>query len=298
MVKWFKDLFLSAFISISFALKRVDDELRADPIDLFKTEQRAEMKSMFSMFDEQYVQQFYEILKKADKFLRTANPAKIQKTAAKFGLNYGMKDHNGRRFEHYGFFDDKHKYAGKSLKEVRDLEVAERKIEDDDYPVIVMYVNKKEFSFGESADIILKNNKNAGLYAPEIHELARMKKYPLVIVRDDISVPNRIEQLTEYLHVKQITSEHKILEFFIPKKFGVEKIGDDDPIFKQLIDIKQVHFKDEYGDRNAYRITEFYKRGEYKKYIKVRENGETKEVLNPSGYDIIKFKATDIIQLN
>jgi len=245
------------------------------------------MKSMFNMFDEQYVQQFYEILKKADKFLRSANPAKIQRTAGKYGLNYGMKDGFGRRHEHYGFFDDAHRFAGKSLKEVRDLEVAERKLEDDDYPVIIMYQNKKEFSFLESANIILNNDK--GFYAPEIHELARMKKYPLTIVRDS-EVRNRIEQLTDYVHVKQISSEHKIVEFFISKKFGLEKISNDDPIFKELINIKQIWFKDEYGDKNAYAVKEFYKRGEYKKYT---EKGE----INPNGFDIIKFKVSDIIEL-
>ena len=294
IVNWIRGYFLSAFISLSFALKRVEDELRADPIDLFKTEQRAEMKSMFNMFDEQYVQQFYEILKKADKFLRSSNPAKIQRTAAKFGLNYGMKDNFGRRYEHYGFFDDSHRFSGKSLMEVRELEIAERKVEDDNFPVIVMYKNKKEFSFAESADIILNNKKGGGLYAPEIHELARMKKYPLTIVRDNNNnIANRIEQLTEYLHVKKISDEHKILEFFIPKKYGVEKINDDDPIFKELVGIKQVWFKDEYGDRNSYKITEYYKRGEYNKYMKVKNE----EVLNPDGYDIIKFKANDIVEL-
>lgn len=291
MVKWFKDLFLSGFISLSFALKRVDDELRADPLDLFRIEQRAEIRNMFNIFDEKYVEQFYEILKKADKFLRTSNPAKIQKTAGKFGINYGIKDHHGRRFEHYGFFDDQHRFAGKSLKEVRELEVSERQVEDDNYPVIVMYQNKKEFSFLESSAIVLKNEK--GFYAPEIHELARMKKYPLTIVRDDENVANKLEQLTEFLHVKQISNEHKILEFFIPVKFGLEKVTNDEPIFKQLINIRQVWFKDEYGDRNSYRITEYYKRGVYKKYITV--NG--KEELNPNAYDIIKFKVTDIIEI-
>jgi hypothetical protein len=283
----FKNFFYTAVISISFALKRIDDELRADPLDLFKIEKQQEIKNLFDKFDENYRQYFYEVLKKADKFLRTANPAKIQRTAGKYGLNYGMKDQFGRRYEHYGFFDEKHKYAGKSMKEVRDLEVAEKTLEDDKYPVIIMYQNKKEFSFSESADIVLNHNK--GLYAPEIHELARMKKYPLTIVRDG-EVRNRIEQLTEYLHVKQITSQHKILEFFIPKKFRLEQVPDDDPIFKELINIKQVWFKDEYGDRNSYAVTSFYKRGEYKKYT---EKGE----LNPNGFDILKFYANDIIEL-
>lgn len=282
-----KGFFITGYIAFFMGMKRFDDELKADPIDLFKTEQRAEIRNMFNMFDEKYVQQFYEILKKADKFLRSSNPSKIQKTAGKFGLNYGMKDKYGRRFEHYGFFDEKHEHYGKSLNEVRDLEVSERSLDDDDYPVVVMYQNKKEFSLLESAKILLDNDNI--LHAPEIHELARMKDYPLLIVRDGV-VANRIEQLTEYLHVKEIASTHKILEFFIPAKFGLSKISDDDPIFKELIAIKQVWFKDEYGDRNTYAITSYYKRGEYNKHI---PKGE----VIPAGFDIIKFRATDIIDI-
>lgn len=288
MLNKIKQIIVSGYIAFFFAMKRFDDELKADPIDLFKTEQRAEIRSMMDMFDEVYVQQFYEILKKADKIIRSSNPAKMQKIAGKYGMNYGMKDVFGRRFEHYGFFDEKHKFYGKSLNEVRDLEVAERTVEDDNYPLIIMYQNKKEFSFNESLSIILENNK--GFYAPEIHELARMKKYPLVIYRKK-PVLNRIEQLCEFLHVKQITEEHKILEFLIPKKFGLEKIEEDDPIFKELIDFEQVWFKDEYGDRNAYNITSFYKRSEYKKYT-------VKGELNPDGFDVIKFKATDIKKID
>jgi hypothetical protein len=61
--------------------------------------------------------------------------------------------------------------------------------------------------------------------------ILRMKK----IVRQN-NVANKIEQLTEFLHVKQIDSKHKILEFFIPQKFGLEKISDDHKIFKEIID--------------------------------------------------------------
>jgi hypothetical protein len=287
MMNKIKSILFSISFSISLAFKRFEDELKADPIDLFKREHRLEVRDMMSMFDQQYVKQFYEILKKADKFLQTSNPSKIRKTAGKFGLNYGMKDSYGRRFEHYGFFDDKHKYSGKSLKEVRELEIDEKKIKDDDYPIVVMYQNKKEFSLIESADIMLKNNN--GYFAPEIDELARMKKYPLTIVRDD-KVANRIEQLTEFLHVKKIDETNKILEFMIPIKFGLSKINETDSIFKELINIKQVWFKDEYGDRNAYSIESFYKRGEYKKLTEKNE-------INPNGFDVIKFRGTDIIEL-
>jgi len=286
-----KGWFVSAYISFFMGMKRLDDELKADPIDLFKTEQRAEIRSRINMdmFDEVYVQQFYEILKKADKIIRSSNPSKIQKLAGKYGLNLGMKDQHGRRFEHFGFFDEKHKHYGKSINEVRDSEVKERALDEDNYPVIVMYQNKKEFSFNESAAMIMDHDK--GFYAPEIHELARAKKYPLTVYRKgDNKVANRIEQLCEFLHVKQISSEHKILEFFIPNKFGLENISEDDPIFKELINIDQVWFKDEYGDRNSYKITSFYKRSTYNKFT---PKGEP----NQSGFDIIKFKATDIIEL-
>lgn len=279
-----KSIFVSGFISLMFALKRVDDDLRADPLDLFRVEQRMEIKSIYDRFDEKYVEQFYEILKKADKFLRSANPAKVQKTAGKFGLNYGMKDQHGRRFEHYGFFDEKHKFYGKSINEVRKLEVAKKQLVDDDYPVIVMYQNKKEFSFNESAAVIMDNDN--GFFAPEIHELARMKKYPLIVTRKE-KVANRIEQLTEYLHVKRITDEAFILEFFIPNKFMLENVPDDSPVFKELIDIQMVLFKDEYGDANWYAVTEYYKRDVYNKFT---EKGNP----NPNGHDIVKFKAKPV----
>lgn len=279
-----KKVFASVFITIMFALKRVDDDLRADPLDLFKVEQRMEIKSIYDRFDEKYVEQFYEILKKADKFIRSANPSKVQKTAGKFGLNYGMKDQHGRRFEHYGFFDEKHKHYGKSINEVRNLEITEKQLTDDDYPVIVMYQNKKEFSFNESAALIMDNDD--GFFAPEIHELARMKKYPLIVTRKE-KVANRIEQLTEFLHVKRITDEHFILECFIPNKFKLEDVPDDSPIFKELIDFQMLLFKDEYGDANWYSSIEYYKRGVYKKFT---EKGN----LNPNGYDIIKFKAKPV----
>lgn len=36
------------------------------------------------------------------------SPYKMAVAADKYHLNYGLKDEHGR-YEHYGFFDDKHK---------------------------------------------------------------------------------------------------------------------------------------------------------------------------------------------
>ena len=57
--------------------------------------------------------------------------------ADKYGTSYGMKDRWGRRYEHYGFFDDKHKHVGKTLAEVLAMEFEERRTKDDDYELLL-----------------------------------------------------------------------------------------------------------------------------------------------------------------
>jgi hypothetical protein len=292
LLKSLKGFIFSVFLTISLALKRIDDDLRADPIDLFRTEQRDVIRSLFSKFeagvaDEAYVQYFYEILKKADKFIRTTNPDKIMRTAAKHGMyEFGLKDQWGLRYEHYGFYDEKHKHSGKTMIEAREAEMAEKILKDDDYPIQVIYYNKREFSFTEATGLVRENETE--LQALEIHEMERARKFPLTIVREAEAV-NKIEQLTEYIHVKQISSKHKLLEFFIPKKFRLHTLKSDHPIFKELINIKQVWFKDEYGDKNAYTVTEFYKMTEY--------NPKDKFDVIEMGFDVLKFKAEDIVEI-
>jgi hypothetical protein len=289
MVKQIKGFFLSLLIRISIALKNVEEDLKANVDDLFgghkiqykKRHSNPVLRRMEDgTRDENYMQQFYEVLKKADEFVRSANPDKAAKVADRYGMNIGAKDKWGVRWDHHGFLDPKHKHYGKTLKEIRDLEIQERKLKDDDYPIVTMFTNKSELSFVQATKIL--HQKEDSFQVPELAEMATKQKFPLMVVRKE-NVVNRIEQLTEFVHIKGITSKHFIIECFIPSKYGLKKYDENSDVFKQLITADQMWFTDDYGDKHAYRITSFYKRTKHIEYV---ENNEEKY-----RFDVIKFKA-------
>ena len=74
--------------------------------------------------------------------MRKATPHQMAVAADKHGSNYGLKDQYGRRYEHYGFFDSKHKHAGKTLGEVFALDMEEKRTKDDDYELLYIFNNK------------------------------------------------------------------------------------------------------------------------------------------------------------
>ena len=88
---------------------------------------------------------------------------------------------------------------------------------------------------------------------------------------------NKIEELTEFLHVKKIGFEHRQLEFFIPLHFKTSEIDDDSDIFREIIDIKQIYIRDEYGEFLAFGINDFVKRINY---------NDTHEVLKFNGIEM------------
>ena len=228
--------------------------------------------------DEKFVKDYYEILKKAEKFLRNATPEKVEMVANKHGMTLGKKDKWGRRYEHYGFFDPSNKNYGKTLGEAMELEVKERTVKDDDYELEIMFDN---------TPIIEGIAKTKSLNSLE---KARTAKFPMKIIHNTENFTNRIEQLTKYLHVKKVGGDVKILEFFIPTKFKVFDLPKNSPIFTELVDIKQVWIKDEYGGRYGYTITDYRKMIEYKD-----NNKENEDFIE---YHIIKFNATSINNLN
>ena len=145
----------SIMFAISIALFNTEQEiLKADPNNVGErnnhTQRMRSRNKLLEKFyagqtDEKYVQDYYEVLKKADKFIRTATPHQMTVAADKYGTSYGMKDRYGRRYEHYGFFDDKHKNAGKTLGEVLTEEFEERRTKDDDYEIMYIFNNKPSF---------------------------------------------------------------------------------------------------------------------------------------------------------
>lgn len=300
MIKIFrlvKTTALIILIRISLALKSVEEQFKAKAADLVNGAKREFKKRNTNpvlrkmeqgVADEVYNQQFYEILKKSDEIVRTSNPDKIAKLADKHGVNIGAKDKWGVRWDHHGFLDPKHKHYGKTLKEIRDLEIEERKTEEDAYPVIAMFSNKVELSFLDTTKVV--KTENDMLAIPQLAEMAKLQKFPLTIIRKNLDSVNKIEQLTDYVHVKGVSSKHFILEFFIPMKYGLNKYDETTQIFKELVDIDQVWFSDEYGDKHLYKITGFYKRSNYQQYL-----NEKKEI--KYRYELLKFKAEIIEKL-
>jgi hypothetical protein len=231
--------------------------------------------------DEKYVREYYELLKKADKFIRVATPYQMALAADKHGSSYGMKDQYGRRYEHYGFFDEKHKNAGKTIGEVLVLEFEERRIKDDDYELLSIHDNKPiEVGFVKVLDVVEKTKKENADFDYEVQDMFKKSKqfeFPIKVVRDNENTTNKIEQLTEFLHVKKIGFEYRQLEFLIPLKFKTNDYTEDSDIFKELIDIKEVFLRNNYGELIGYGII---------KYIKKINYNDT--------HDVFKFEAIEM----
>jgi len=284
MIKFFKKIIFwiyikihSVMINISIALYNTEIEiLKADPNDLQekdkKTTRKLHRNPLLEKFyagqtDEKYVQDYYELLKKADKFIRTATPHKMAIAADKYGTSYGMKDQYGRRYEHYGFFDEKHKHVGKTVGEVLELEFEERRTKDDNYELLGIFNNIPiEVGLVNIMDVIEKTKKENVDFEYEVQDIFKKSKqfeFPIKVNRDNENIINKIEQLTEFLHIKKIGFEHRQLEFFIPLKFKTELVEENSDIFKEIINIKEIFIRDEYGKLIGFGITKYIKRIKY-----------------------------------
>ena len=261
-------------INISIALYVTEQEiLKADPNNLDEKNKRTTRKlhhnPLLEKFyagqrDEKYVKDYYELLKKADKFMRTATPHKMAVAADKYGTSYGMKDIHGRRYEHYGFFDDKHKHAGKTLGEVLTLEFDERRTKDDDYELLYIFNNKPvEVGLANIMDVLEKPKEENPEYEYQVVDVYKKSKqfiFPIQVTRDDENAVNKIEQLSEFLHVKKIGFEHRQLEFFIPLKFKTSELAEDSDVFKEIINIREIFVKDDYGQLIGFGLAKYDKR--------------------------------------
>lgn len=218
---------------------------------------------------EKYTQDYYEILKKGDEYLFKADARRMDLTADKWGMSYGRKDPLGRRtYEHLGYFDPSHKNYGKTLSEVLNTEIEERSL-NDSFDMMYMFDNRPlQLNLVESADSF--NVKNGVMH----------NKRPLMINRGDSVIINKIEDITDYIHVKKIGFEHRYYDFFIPKKFKLEDYDNNSDVFKELVGINNFWIKGKYGELYGFTVTEFIKRIDY--------NQE---------YEVLKFKGTEIINI-
>lgn len=286
----------SIMIMISLALFNTEQEiLKADPNNVGErnnhTQRMRSRNKLLEKFyagqtDQKYVQEYYEVLKKADKFIRTATPHQMAVAADKHGTSYGMKDRYGRRYEHYGFFDDKHKNAGKTLGEVLIEEFEERRTKDDDYEMMYIFNNKPiEVGLAKVFDVVEKKEGSDEEF--EVHDLENQSKqfqFPIKIEHENNDITNKIEQLTEFLHVKKIGFEYRQFEFFVPLKFKTSELDDESDILNEIIDIKEIFISDEYGELMGFTVNKYIKRINY---------NDTHEVFKFEGIEMqmVRFKS-------
>ena len=274
-------------IYISIALHNTENDiLKANPIITDEKDKKIQRKrhrnQVLEKFyagqrDEKYVQDFYEILKKADSFIRDSKPHKIAMAADKHirisDCQYSeenpliVNDKYGRRYAHFGFFDEKHKHSGKTITEVINIEKNERRTTDDDYELIYIFNNKPyELGIMDLSDIIDETGDGSEnkFIVKDVHEVAKKYKFPIKVYREDENVLNKIEQITEFLHVKKIGFNFRLLEFFIPLHFNIKNVDENSQIYNELINIKNVFVKDEYGKLIGFSVNKLTKRITYK----------------------------------
>jgi len=268
-------------INISIALHNTEvDILKADPNIYDEKDKKIQRKrhrnEILEKFyagqtDEKYIQEYYEILKKADNFIKNSTYRKIAMTADKHIRYDGVENHDdssnvvkdkyGRRVAHYGFFDEKHKYYGKTLAEVIEIEKKERRTNDDDFELIYIFNNKPyELGIVDVFDIV---NEQKNDMVVDVQKISKKFKFPIKIYRDNDNIINKIEEITEYLHVKRIGFEFRQLEFFIPLHFKINEVKNDSDVFKELTNIKSVFINDDYGNLIGFTINKFVKRINY-----------------------------------
>lgn len=281
---WIYVKFHSILINISISLYRTEEEiLKADPnitdeggkiIQRKRHRNQLLEKFYAGQRDEKYVQEYYEVLKKADKFLRTSTPHQIAVAKDKhlrFNEDEEMwdwrevkKDQYGKRYSHDGFFDAKHKHAGKTLGEVLEMEKEERRTKDDDYELLQIFTNKPiEVGLANIMDVVEKTTKDNVDFEYEVLDVFRKSKqfeFPIKVYRDNENIANKIEQLTEFLHVKKIGFEYRQLEFFIPLKFKTQNIEENSEIFDEITNFKSIFVRDEYGELIGFGVNRFIKR--------------------------------------
>jgi len=291
IVLWVYIKIHSLLINIGMALYETEiNILKANPSDLdernnhtqrMRSRNRLLEKFYAGQRDERYVQDYYALLKKSDKFMKTSTSHKMAVAADKYGTSYGMKDQYGRRFEHYGFFDEKHKNVGKTLGEVLAQEFEDRRTKDDDYEILYIFNNKPiEVGLVNIMDVVEKTQKDDADFEYEVLDMFRKSKqfdFPIKAYREDENVVNKIEQLTEYLHVKKIGFEFRQFEFFIPLKFNTINIEENSEIFNDIINIKSIFVRNEYGELMGFSIHNFLK--------KIRHN-DTHEVWKFDGIEM------------
>jgi hypothetical protein len=281
---WFYVKAYTIMIYIGLMLRNVEfDVLKANPDNLDESKKKNTRQihhnKLLEKFyagkrDEKYQKEYYELLRKADKFLLESTQRQMAISADKHNLNVDQKDQYGRRYDHLGFFYDGHRHAGKTIGEALEQEIMERRTNDDEYEILAIYNNQPIETGLSKIDGVVDEKLNI----VDIINKSKTLEFPMKVERD-VDVANKIEQLTSFLHVKKIGMEYRQLEFFIKKKFKLLEIEENSEIFNEIIKINSVFLKDKYGKLIGYAIDKYEKRIEFGDYVVLKFMGREMETI-------------------
>lgn len=282
----------SLILHISIALFQTEQEiLKADSLCLDENDKKIQRHRYRNLIlekfyagqrDEKYVNEYYELLNKADKFKRESTQLKYEIAAWKhIGGRHVVEGDGGNEVNQIGFFDSKHKHVGKTMLDVLKHEYDERKLNDDHYELLYIF-NNRPIDVGLTKALSVDDSINDVDDVAIMTDVARSKllEFPIKIGRDNDNVLNKIEHLTEHLHVKKIAFEHRVLEFFIPIKFKTVDIDSESIIFNEIININEVYVSDNYGNRKSFGLMKFKKR-----------------IVHNNTYEVLKFQGIEMENL-
>ena len=157
--------------------------------------------------DEKFVKDFYETLKKADLFMKNATPHKMAVVADKYSIlakdpltgkdidTTKLDDETSANNRHFGFYHKSNKNFGKTLNEVLEQETLDRRINDDDYPILYIYDNTPhKLGFTDLDKLTVVDGDEVRVLTEK--EISNKLTFPISIRRSDDTILNKIEMLS------------------------------------------------------------------------------------------------------
>jgi hypothetical protein len=96
----------------------------------------------------------------------------------------------------------------------------------------------------------IKNNEEVILNGKEPIKITKLKS-------KDLNRKYKIEEYTDYLHIKKYKNENLLLEFYINQEIDI------DIMFEEISKLNNIYFTDKYGEVNEFNIIKFYKLTNY-----------------------------------
>jgi hypothetical protein len=174
-------------------------------------------------YNQEYVNKFYKILKAADEIANNKNMLKTKLET------YGMDSGNEELIN----------YLSNDVN-YRNIDITKKTDTSDKYTLL---------------DIIKNNvhilNPEDVLFGNELKKLTTIKS-------TDLNREIKIEEYTEYLHIKKYLKNKYLLEFYVNSSNNVDE--------KNIKKLNNIYYSDKYGDKSDYKIIRFYKKTTHNSY--------------------------------